>query len=203
MKKILFLASVAVAALLTLVSCGAKKSFGDNKAVENPSAITKALEKPATRAYGTATQFDLGFATRTASAAARQALAAQVRQVLTSNTNLHNYAASAIASDGVEHATAKDEEGQVNEMVEAIVANIPVAGAAVIDNNIFRTPDNQYQVFICVEYQGDAAKMASDMTTAYRNYLTQRVSPDKREEIEKRAADFEAETRAKIEALGK
>lgn len=204
MKKFLLLASVCLAAVVAITSCGTKKSagFDGNQEVKNPPAITKALEKPSTRAYGTATQFDLGFATRTASAAARQALAAQVRQILTSNNKLSNYAPTTIASDGKKAASAKDEEGQVQEMMEAIVANIPIAGAVVIENNIYKTRDGQYQVFICVEYQGDAMKLASDMAEAYRNYVEQHVSPEKREEIRKRAKEFEEDTYRRIKEIG-
>lgn len=204
MKKLIFLVSLCAFFVLGLASCGSKKvaGFDGNKAIDNPPAITKALEKPSTRAYGTATQFDLGFATRTASASAREALASQLRQTITSKVNVFNYSPSQIASDGKKAASAKDEEAENKDMVEAIVADLPISGAPVIENNIYKTKDGQYQVFICVEYQGDALKLADDMAKAYKNYVEQKIGPEKREEIERRAKEFSEEARRAIEERG-
>lgn len=192
MKKITFLASLVMALMLGLSSCGGSKpaAFDNNKALDNPPAIMKALEKPSTRAYGTATQFDLGFATRNATAAARQALAAQLRSFLSSDTELNNYSYQQNASDGNKAAMGKDEEQKNQELVEAIVSEVPVNGAVIIENNIYKTKDNQYQVFVCVEFQGDALKIIDDMTRGYEKYLEQQIGPDKRDEIDRRVQDF-------------
>ncbi len=202
MKKALSLLTVLFAVLLC--ACGSKKdtaSFDGNKMVANPPAITKSLEKPATRAYGTSTQFDLGFATRSASAAARQALAAQIAQVVSSDNELNNYSYAQHASEGKKSALAKDEEQKNQEMVEAIVAELPINGAVVIENNIYKTKDGQYQVFVCVEFQGDAMKLASNMADGYRKYLEQTIGEEKREEIDKRANDFRDHSYKRIREL--
>ncbi len=202
MKKVLSIMALAIALVLT--SCGGKKegaSFDGNKLINNPTAITKALERPATRASGSATQFDLGFATRSASAAARQALAAQIMQVISSNNTMNNYSYSQFASDGREAGNAKDEEQKNQEMMEAIVAEIPINGAAVIENNIYKTKDGQYQVFVCVEFQGDAMTLANNMAEGYRKYLQQRVSEEKRAQIDQRVEDFREQSLKRIREI--
>ena len=202
MKKILSIALMALAILAT--GCGSSKnanSFDGNQAVNNPPAITKALEKPASRAYGSATQFDLGFATRTAAASARQELAAHIRSVLSSNTNINRYAYQQYASDGKNAATGKDEESKTQELVEAIVPEVDVNGSVIIENNIYKTRDGQYQVFVCVEYQGDAYKMASQLADGYRKYLEQRVSEEDRANIDQKVQEFQEETYNRIKEI--
>lgn len=201
MKKIFALGALALTVMLS--SCGAKKnaSFDGNVVLTNPPAITKALEKQSTRAYGTATQFDLGFATRTATAAARQELAARLMQVISSNNQFNNFSYQLAATDGQKSGSVKDEEQKVQEMVEAIVPEIPVNGAVIIENNIYKTKDGQYQVFVCVEYQGEAMELANKMADGYRKYLEQRVSAEKREEIDKRVDEFREYSQKRIREI--
>ena len=182
-----YFALCALVLTVMLSSCGSKKNaaFDGNKSVANPPAITKALEKSATRAYGTATEFDLGFATRLASAAARQELATKIEAVIKSSATIYNKSITQNSTDGNESGTAKDAEGQREEIVKAIVAEIPVNGATIIENNIYKTKDGQYQVFVCVEYQADAMTLAKQMADSYRNYLIQRISNDKRAELDR------------------
>lgn len=198
-----YFALCALALTVMLSSCGSNKNaaFDGNRSVANPPAITKALEKSATRAYGTATQFDLGFATRTATAAARQELASAIMQIITSNNAIDNLAYSLYATDGKKSGTAKDEESKTQEMVEAIVAEIPVSGAVIIENNIYKTKDGQYQVFVCVEYQGKALELADKMADGLRKYLEQTVSEEKRSEINKEVKDFRENTLQRIREM--
>lgn len=182
-----YFALCALALTVMLSSCGSNKNaaFDGNKSVANPPAITKALEKSATRAYGTAIEFDLGFATRLASAAARQELATMIEAVIKSSATIYTKSITQNSTDGNESGTAKDAENQREEIVKAIVAEIPVNGATIIENNIYKTKDGQYQVFVCVEYQADAMTLAKQMADSYRNYLIQRISNDKRAELDR------------------
>lgn len=182
-----YFALCALALTVMLSSCGSNKNaaFDGNKSVANPPAITKALEKSATRAYGTAIEFDLGFATRLASAAARQELATKIEAVIKSSATIYTKSITQNSTDGNESGTAKDAESQREEIVKAIVAEIPVNGATIIENNIYKTKDGQYQVFVCVEYQADAMTLAKQMADSYRNYLIQRISNDKRAELDR------------------
>lgn len=195
----------AVLMICMLGACGSKKqasSFDGNKLVENAPAITKALERPDIRAYGTSTQFDLGFATRNASAAARQALAAQIMQIISGLNKQNNYSYSQFATDNQsQSASAKDEEAKAQDMVQALIADIPVSGAAIIENNIYKTKDGQYQVFVCVEYQGGIDKMASDMAGSYRRIVEQKVSKEKRAEIDKNVRQMEDDLKSELKRI--
>lgn len=202
MKKVLFLV-VACVLTLGMASCGPKKQV--NKGEEEIAMSRtqqKAFEKPASRAWGTATQHELGFATRQAAATARQELAARLKTIITSKMDIYNYAPELFATDGNRSGSKKDADSKTEETVQAIVAAVPVMGAVIIDQSQFRTKDNQFRVEVCVEYNGGVAKMAQDAAEGYRRYIGQQVSAEKRQEIDKRATRFKAELEAQLRDMG-
>ncbi len=118
-----------------------------------------AEESPATRAWGDATNHRLSFARSYAEGQARAALARAVAAIITTATNESDLGWEKYAGTLTEGASVVDEGSKSDGKVLQIAQEV-IESAVVIKTNQYMQPNRQYHVFVCVEYQGDATKMA-------------------------------------------
>lgn len=189
--------AVAICTAITLGACGSSKSsytgetFDDTPELKLPSSQQKALEKPATRAAGVGTQFDLSFATSLAETDAQRAFARMLSSTLSAQIKVGNYGYNEYATDGQKGAAVADEEGKSTSFTELIINNLELSGLVIIDKNIFKKRDGRYMVYVCLEYRGDVHTLAANMAQGYRNAIEQQVPEADRNRIDENVKQLE------------
>lgn len=190
------------AALLVLaigaVSCStskkATKEYG--KEIEMTESQKMAYESPSTRAWGDAVGSGLSQTTAYAEGQARAKMARALSSAITSATKESNLSWEQSVSDGRRSAGVKDEGGKsVSTTMQ--IAQQSIAGAAVIHTDQYLQSDGQYHVFVCLEYQGDSASKASDIT----NSIKQQVSDEDRAKMEAEFEKFEKAVKEELEGI--
>lgn len=186
MKKFTFLAALTFAALLS--SCGGSKQtvyapiaattpvnnnqIPQNVAVASEPCDDYAFEAPAKRASGVGTHFKEATATNLAQLNARANLAKALQQCVETATKNYADAKELFSADEASSAYVTDQSVGAADR-EAGWAKELIKGAPVVKKTRYKTPNNQWEIHVCVEYQESVAEMAAEITKVFNEKLTQ------------------------------
>ena len=155
-----------------------------------------AQKKPATRAWGDATNHKLSFATAYAEGQARAKMARAIKASVTTATREADLAWEKYAGNDTMGNTGVDEgsksDGFVTQIAEAIVEN-----AVIINTDQFMQPNRQYHVFVCLEYQGEASAMSSAIT----EQIKQQVPDEERLKMEYQFEQFQKKVEEELNKM--
>lgn len=197
MRTLSHLAAVSLAVIL-IASCGTSKKATSQygRQLEMTESQELAYESPSTRAWGDAVGYNLSQATAYAEGQARAKMARAISSVITTATEESNLTWEQYASNGDRGAIAIDEGGKRTSSTLQI-AQEAVAGAVTIHTDQYIQSNDQYHVFVCLEYQGDIAAKAADIT----DRIKQQVSDEDRQKMEEEFQEFEQKVQKELEGL--
>lgn len=193
MKKLFNLFASAIVILCALTSCGSSKesaTVGLGPEIEKSPAQIYAEANRATRAWGNATHFRQQHATRLASNDARAKFAEEIATAILAATKSGAYGVAGYSSDGNTGSTATNQGATDNVLVRSIAQNL-VEKARVEKTSTYLTKDNQYLVYVAIEYIGDLAKDAAEA-------FVKSLPEDEQDKIINEIAKFEDEIESQI-----
>jgi hypothetical protein len=210
MKKISVLAVIATAMLLG--SCGGAKQAIMSDVVIKRNVISPdvevalepcdeyAMEKPNKRAVGMGMHFKEATATNLAQLNARANLAKALQQKIEAATSNYSGGREMFSADEVVGTYQTDQSAKVEDKETGIVKEL-VRGAAIVKKTRYKTPNNQWKIYVCVEYQEGVAEMATKIAKAFTEKLSTeqkiRIDYDEKkftEEMKKSLEDYQGLT---------
>lgn len=176
MKNLLFLLML-VGVSLFVASCGGGKktvsgpsNVGDVALADEPCQLY-ALEQPARRASGVGLHFSESTARNIAELQARAQLARALQACITTATRESKFETTLFSADDKAGASVTDQSGKSDDSAFGI-AKEQIAGAVMVKVSRYKTPNNQYRIYVCVEYQEDVPQMAGKIAKAFSEKLT-------------------------------
>ncbi|MDE6206564.1 MAG: hypothetical protein K2M55_02025 [Muribaculaceae bacterium] len=187
---------VAVVATLLLTSCGSQKPATSSapksavnsaigQALPDEPCITLQEEAPAIRKYGNGVHFKEATARSLAEAQARAAFARSIAAALTTATEEIGVSLEKYAGDDATGRSVSDQSGESNDFVMSIAQEI-VKNTHPIKTSRYLKPNNQYNIYVCLEYMGTE----NEMVDKAEGSLKDKISADDRAKLEKRHDDF-------------
>jgi hypothetical protein len=177
MKKILFLAALAVCASVMVTGCKSSKSSQSSVvgAQEIKQNVCEELqqEKPATRAVGTGTHFKESTARNIAETQARAQFARAVASAITASTTEEALGMEQYSGDTKSGNKVTDQGAGVNDFATSI-AEQTIANTVIIKTVKYLLPNNQYEVWVCLEYQAGVEALAANVAKK----VQQRISDE-------------------------
>lgn len=191
-----FFIFVAVSATLVMASCGSQKPVATSapksavnsaigQALPDEPCITLQEEAPAIRKYGSGVHFKEASARSIAEAQARAAFARSIAAAITTATEEIGVSLEKYAGDDTTGRSVSDQSGESNDFVMSIAQEI-VRNTHPIKTSRYLKPNNQYNIYVCLEYMGTENEMVDKAEGA----LKDKISADDRAKIEKRHDDF-------------
>jgi hypothetical protein len=179
MKKMyLKIAVAAMSAAVAVTGCGGTKAVSDSSGkkeiVKNACEELQEL-KPATRAVGKGTHFKEMTARNIAEAQGRAQFARALSAAVKSATDEQGYSFELYSGDAKTGGAVTDQGSKSNDLVSS-VANEVVANTVVIKTSKFQLPNNQFEMWVCLEYQKSVAEMAAEVAKK----VAQRIPDDQK-----------------------
>ncbi|GHT42357.1 hypothetical protein AGMMS49965_13700 [Bacteroidia bacterium] len=165
MKKTLIFAATAAIAGVMITGCGSSKPVAQAKgATVVQSNICEQMqeEKPATRAVGKGTHFKEQTAKNIAETQARAQFARALSSKIKTATSEETLGYDLYSGDAASGSAVTDQGAKQNDLVQSI-ANEAVSNTIVIKTYKELLPNNQYNVWVCLEYQAGVAEIASSV----------------------------------------
>jgi len=194
-KTVIYIALVAIGSA-TLVSCGSSKqtaaSQPESKVIAlNPCEVLQE-QHPAIRAVGRGTHFMESTAKNLAENQARGAFARAIATRVKTSTSEDALGYNIFSADKTTSERATDAAGKQNDFVTGI-ANEIVRNTVVIKTHKERAANDQYDIWVCVEYTGDVAKMADAVAKAVQQRIPDDVKMKMNFEFDKYRQQIQAE----------
>lgn len=192
MNKITKILLAATMILPMLTSCSSSKkvtAVADEVEIKQSRCEKLAYEKPVLRAWGEGTYSDQSTAFRLAQNAARNNFASNIETMVENATDQETVAYKKFNSNGTESSQSSDQGSKVNDLARSISSQL-LKGIGVIDSETRKTKDNQYHIYVCVEYNGSITELASKMKNAAESAIGQQVSDEERAKINIELEDF-------------
>ncbi len=194
MKKLFIFAAIVGA--VSLASCKTQQPTSSaapksavtsaiGQALPDEPCITLSEEAPAIRKYGNGTHFKEATARNIAEAQARGAFARSIAAAITTATEDLGVSLDKYAGDDTEGKSVSDQSGEANDFVMSIAREV-VKNTHPIKTSRYIKPNNQYNIYVCLEYMGTENQMAEQAESA----LKDKISADDRAKLEKRHDDF-------------
>ncbi|MDR0982037.1 MAG: hypothetical protein LBM07_02175 [Culturomica sp.] len=164
-KNYFKVAVIVVIASYTLIACGGSKqmsSSSQNKVVAQNPCEQLQEEKTALRAVGKGTNFREQTAKNIAEMQARSQFARSIASKITTATSEEALGFDLFSSDVATGNVATDQGAKQNDFSQSIAEGV-VKNTVVIRTYKEQRPDNQFDIWVCLEYQGDVAKMANEI----------------------------------------
>lgn len=186
----------AFVAVLTISSCSSQKPIASGapkstvnsvmgQALPEEPCIVLSEEAPAIRKYGNGTHFKEATARSIAEAQARASFARSIAAALTSATEEIGMSLEKYAGDDVSGRSVSDQSAESNDLVQSISQEI-VRNTHPIKTSRFIKPNNQFNIYVCLEYMGTENQMADKIESAVKD----KISPEDRAKIEERHDEF-------------
>jgi gas vesicle protein len=176
MKKIYLLVILAAA---LMVSCNSiktttaqKKAQADEVLLSLDACEEYALEKPAKRASGVGMHFKEEFATNFAQQQARANLAKALQTQIITATEMYGGSHELFSADATSSEAATDQSAKAEDNVMAFAKEI-ITGAPMVKKTRYKTANNQFKVYVCVEYSEEIAEMAEKVSKKVTERLSQ------------------------------
>lgn len=131
-----------------------------------------ALLAPSKRAAGTGVHFKETTATNLAQLNARANLAKALQQCVEAATKNYADAKELFSADEESSSYVTDQSASVGDR-EAGWARELIKGAPVVMKKKYKTTNNQWRIYVCVEYQESVAEMAAKITKVFNEKLSQ------------------------------
>lgn len=190
MRKFYVLAVLAGSVMF--VACGsAKKTVASQsvnpygKTVETDPCIALYEQAPFKRAYGTGQHFKEATAKNIAELQARAMFARKIESAILSATEDMGISLEKYAADDQSGRSVTDQSGEGNDLAMSIAQQV-VRNTHTIKTTRYIKSNNQFTVFVCMEYAGDENTLAGQIEQNVKD----RISQDDRAKIEQRHNQF-------------
>lgn len=159
------------------------------KEMKLTEAESYALKKPGTRAAGKGVSSRESVAVQVARAQARAAFAEAISSAVNSALKISGFDVSQYAGDDKEGHEVSDGAEKTNTMVKSVSKQVIENTQVVKTNKFFNKKTRKYTVFVCLEYNGDIAKLSKEVA----NKVSQKISDEQRMKIDFELENFEKE----------
>lgn len=159
------------------------------KEMKLTEAESYALKKPGTRAAGKGVSSRESVAVQVARAQARAAFAEAISSAVNSALKISGFDVSQYAGDDEEGHEVSDGAEKTNTMVKSVSKQVIENTQVVKTNKFFNKKTRKYTVFVCLEYNGDIAKLSKEVA----NKVSQKISDEQRMKIDFELENFEKE----------
>lgn len=205
--KVLFIAAV-LTIMCFIGSCGSSRQpssasqqsdlsvYGTAVASEPCMALQE--QSPATRAWGNGEHFKLATASNIAEAQARAKFVKAIASSITASLEDYANGRSQYAGDDSEGQSVSDQAAKTDDYVKAVAEGM-VKNAVIIKTTTYRKSNNQYNVFVCLEYQAGVESLANNITASIRN----RIPEEERLRIDFDFEKFKQSVKEDLEKFGK
>lgn len=172
----------------------------DEVEVTSTKSQKLAEQKPGTRAFGEGTHMNLSFARTYAEGQARAEFARKLSTMVQTASRQSTDGALTYSSNAID-ASKGEDQGILSNAFAQQVADGAVNGTVIINTDTFKKKDGQYHVYVCIEWQGDAAQLANEMTNNFKKKVEQQVSDQDRAKMEVRYEDFKKSIEDQLKRL--
>lgn len=194
MRKLISISAGVIIVIFS--SCGSQKpstsqapksaiNSAIGQAIPEEPCMALAEEAPTIRKYGNGTHFKESTARNIAEAQARAAFARSIASAITTGTEEIGVSLEKYAGDNESGSSVSDQSGESNDFVMSIAQEV-VRNTHPIKTTRYLKSNNQYNVYVCLEYMGTENQMIEKAESA----LKDKISPEDRQKIEKRHDDF-------------
>lgn len=159
------------------------------KEMKLTEAESYALKKPGTRAAGKGVSSRESVAVQVARAQARAAFAEAISSAVNSALKISGFDVSQYAGDDEEGHEVSDGAEKTNTMIKSVSKQVIENTQVVKTNKIYNKKTRKYTVFVCLEYNGDIAKLSKEIA----NKVSQKISDEQRMKIDFELENFEKE----------
>lgn len=195
MKKVIFAALMALGMIVT--GCSSKKTVSkidDAQIMQKSRSEQLAEENPATRAFGQAVANDAADARIYADNEARGEFVRKLQSAITAAVRRDSGDETKTKAD-IEDTNMTNDTKQQRRIVQQTLSNATVSGLVILHSDTYKLKNGQYRCYVCVEYRGDVAKLASDLAASYHKALKDQygdnnISDEERAKMKKEAEEF-------------
>lgn len=159
------------------------------KEMKLTEAESYALKKPGTRAAGKGVSSRESVAVQVARAQARAAFAEAISSAVNSALKISGFDVSQYAGDDEEGHEVSDGAEKTNTMIKSVSKQVIENTQVVKTNKFFNKKTRKYTVFVCLEYNGDIAKLSKEVA----NKVSLKISDEQRMKIDFELENFEKE----------
>lgn len=198
-KNHLIVVALSVAVLSLMTSCGTSQktvSGGVNpygKSVASEPCIELYEQNPSVRAYGQGQHFKEMTARNIAELQANAMFARKIEQAVISATEDLGISLSQYAADDKSGRSVTDQSAESKDLAASISQQV-VRDAHVIKTSRYIGKNNQFTVFVCMEYGTDKDALVKDI----EDKVKEKISADDRATLEKRHNEFRDKVYGKL-----
>lgn len=198
-KNHLIVVALSVAVLSLMTSCGTsqKTVSGEvnpyGKSVASEPCIELYEQNPSVRAYGQGQHFKEMTARNIAELQANAMFARKIEQAVISATEDLGISLSQYAADDKSGRSVTDQSAESKDLAASISQQI-VRDAHVIKTSRYIGKNNQFTVFVCMEYGTDKDALVKDI----EDKVKEKISADDRATLEKRHNEFRDKVYGKL-----
>lgn len=198
-KNHLIVVALSVAVLSLMTSCGTsqKTVSGEvnpyGKSVASEPCIELYEQNPSVRAYGQGQHFKEMAARNIAELQANAMFARKIEQAVISATEDLGISLSQYAADDKSGRSVTDQSAESKDLAASISQQV-VRDAHVIKTSRYIGKNNQFTVFVCMEYGTDKDALVKDI----EDKVKEKISADDRATLEKRHNEFRDKVYGKL-----
>lgn len=198
-KNHLIVVALSVAVLSLMTSCGTsqKTVSGEvnpyGKSVACEPCIELYEQNPSVRAYGQGQHFKEMTARNIAELQANAMFARKIEQAVISATEDLGISLSQYAADDKSGRSVTDQSAESKDLAASISQQV-VRDAHVIKTSRYIGKNNQFTVFVCMEYGTDKDALVKDI----EDKVKEKISADDRATLEKRHNEFRDKVYGKL-----
>ena len=198
-KNPLIVVALSVAVLSLMTSCGTsqKTVSGEvnpyGKSVASEPCIELYEQNPSVRAYGQGQHFKEMTARNIAELQANAMFARKIEQAVISATEDLGISLSQYAADDKSGRSVTDQSAESKDLAASISQQV-VRDAHVIKTSRYIGKNNQFTVFVCMEYGTDKDALVKDI----EDKVKEKISADDRATLEKRHNEFRDKVYGKL-----
>ncbi len=198
-KNHLIVVALFVAVLSLMTSCGTsqKTVSGEvnpyGKSVASEPCIELYEQNPSVRAYGQGQHFKEMTARNIAELQANAMFARKIEQAVISATEDLGISLSQYAADDKSGRSVTDQSAESKDLAASISQQV-VRDAHVIKTSRYIGKNNQFTVFVCMEYGTDKDALVKDI----EDKVKEKISADDRATLEKRHNEFRDKVYGKL-----
>ena len=198
-KNHLIVVALSVAVLSLMTSCGTsqKTDSGEvnpyGKSVASEPCIELYEQNPSVRAYGQGQHFKEMTARNIAELQANAMFARKIEQAVISATEDLGISLSQYAADDKSGRSVTDQSAESKDLAASISQQV-VRDAHVIKTSRYIGKNNQFTVFVCMEYGTDKDALVKDI----EDKVKEKISADDRATLEKRHNEFRDKVYGKL-----
>ena len=189
--------SVAVLSLMTSCGTSQKTVSGEvnpyGKSVASEPCIELYEQNPSVRAYGQGQHFKEMTARNIAELQANAMFARKIEQAVISATEDLGISLSQYAADDKSGRSVTDQSAESKDLAASISQQV-VRDAHVIKTSRYIGKNNQFTVFVCMEYGTDKDALVKDI----EDKVKEKISADDRATLEKRHNEFRDKVYGKL-----